>query len=72
MAGCRVDLTNAFRISNPVSAVIFEPLFAQTVDSLMDASSRGRAVLTHELCAREALRRCVCDDRNSSTCGTWS
>jgi ribosome-associated toxin RatA of RatAB toxin-antitoxin module len=36
-AGCRVDLTMRFAFSNPVSAVIFEPLFAQTVDSLMDA-----------------------------------
>jgi ribosome-associated toxin RatA of RatAB toxin-antitoxin module len=36
-AGCRVDLTMQFAFSNPVAAVIFEPLFAQTVDALMDA-----------------------------------
>lgn len=35
--GCRVDLTMRFAISNPVSAVIFEPLFAQAVGSLVDA-----------------------------------
>jgi len=35
--GCRVDLTMRFAFSNPVSAVIFEPLFAQTVGELMDA-----------------------------------
>jgi ribosome-associated toxin RatA of RatAB toxin-antitoxin module len=36
-AGCRVDLTVRFAFSNPVSALIFEPLFAQTVAALMDA-----------------------------------
>jgi ribosome-associated toxin RatA of RatAB toxin-antitoxin module len=36
-AGCRVDLTMRFEFSNPLSAVIFEPLFAQTVGELMDA-----------------------------------
>jgi ribosome-associated toxin RatA of RatAB toxin-antitoxin module len=36
-AGCRVDLTMRFAFSNPVSALIFEPLFAQTVGALMDA-----------------------------------
>jgi ribosome-associated toxin RatA of RatAB toxin-antitoxin module len=36
-AGCRVDLGMRFAFSNPVSAVIFEPLFAQTVGALMDA-----------------------------------
>jgi ribosome-associated toxin RatA of RatAB toxin-antitoxin module len=36
-AGCRVDLSMRFAFSNPVAAVIFEPLFAQTVDALMDA-----------------------------------
>ena len=36
-AGCRVDLIMRFAFSNPVSAVIFEPLFAQTVGSLVDA-----------------------------------
>ena len=43
-AGCRVELTMRFAFSNPVSAVIFEPLFAQTVDALMDAFvARARA-----------------------------
>ena len=36
-AGCRVDLSMRFEFSNPLSAVIFEPLFAQTVGELMDA-----------------------------------
>jgi len=36
-SGCRVDLTMRFAFSNPVSAIIFEPLFAQTVGALMDA-----------------------------------
>lgn len=35
--GCQVQLTMRFAFSNPVSAVIFEPLFAQTVGSLVDA-----------------------------------
>jgi ribosome-associated toxin RatA of RatAB toxin-antitoxin module len=35
--GCRVDLTMRFAFSNPVSAVIFEPLFAQSLGSLVDA-----------------------------------
>ena len=35
--GCRVELTMRFAFSNPVSAIIFEPLFAATVGSLMDA-----------------------------------
>jgi ribosome-associated toxin RatA of RatAB toxin-antitoxin module len=42
--GCRVELTMRFAFSNPVSAVIFEPLFAATVGSLMDAFvARARA-----------------------------
>lgn len=36
-AGCRVDLTMRFAFSNPVSAVIFEPLFAESVGALVDA-----------------------------------
>jgi ribosome-associated toxin RatA of RatAB toxin-antitoxin module len=36
-SGCRVELTMRFAFSNPVSAVIFEPLFADTVGALMDA-----------------------------------
>jgi len=35
--GCRVELTMRFAFSNPVTAVIFEPLFEETVGSLMDA-----------------------------------
>jgi ribosome-associated toxin RatA of RatAB toxin-antitoxin module len=42
--GCRVELTMSFAFSNPLTAVIFEPLFAQTIDSLMDAFvARARA-----------------------------
>jgi ribosome-associated toxin RatA of RatAB toxin-antitoxin module len=36
-AGCRVDLSMRFAFSNPVSALILEPLFAQTVGALVDA-----------------------------------
>jgi ribosome-associated toxin RatA of RatAB toxin-antitoxin module len=35
--GCRVELTMRFAFSNPISAVIVEPLFEQTVASLVDA-----------------------------------
>ena len=43
-AGCRVELTMRFAFSNPVSGVIFEPLFAATVASLLDAFvARARA-----------------------------
>ena len=43
-AGCRVQLTMRFAFSNPVSGVIFEPLFAATVASLLDAFvARARA-----------------------------
>jgi ribosome-associated toxin RatA of RatAB toxin-antitoxin module len=42
--GCRVELTMRFAFSNPVSAIIFEPLFEATVGSLMDAFvARARA-----------------------------
>ena len=36
-SGTRVELTMRFEFSNPVSAVIFEPLFAETVGALVDA-----------------------------------
>jgi ribosome-associated toxin RatA of RatAB toxin-antitoxin module len=36
-AGCRVELTMRFAFSNPVTALIFEPLFAETVGALLDA-----------------------------------
>ena len=43
-AGCRVDLSMRFAFSNPVSALILEPLFAQTVGALVDAFvARARA-----------------------------
>jgi ribosome-associated toxin RatA of RatAB toxin-antitoxin module len=35
--GTRVDLTMRFAFSNPITALVFEPLFAQTVSDLMDA-----------------------------------
>ncbi len=35
--GTRVDLTMRFAFSNPLTALILEPLFAQTVSDLMDA-----------------------------------
>jgi ribosome-associated toxin RatA of RatAB toxin-antitoxin module len=42
--GCRVELTMRFAFSNPLSGVIFEPLFAATVASLLDAFvARARA-----------------------------
>jgi ribosome-associated toxin RatA of RatAB toxin-antitoxin module len=42
--GCRVDLTMRFAFTNPVAAVIFEPLFAETVSALVDAFvARARA-----------------------------
>jgi len=36
-AGCQVSLSMRFAFANPVSAVILEPLFAQTVGALVDA-----------------------------------
>jgi ribosome-associated toxin RatA of RatAB toxin-antitoxin module len=43
-AGCRVDLSMRFAFSNPVAALILEPLFAQTVNELVDAFvARARA-----------------------------
>ncbi len=42
--GCRVELAMRFAFSNPVSAVLFEPLFEKTVVSLVDAFiARARA-----------------------------
>jgi ribosome-associated toxin RatA of RatAB toxin-antitoxin module len=42
--GCRVELTMRFAFSNPVTAVILEPLFEETIGSLMDAFiARARA-----------------------------
>jgi ribosome-associated toxin RatA of RatAB toxin-antitoxin module len=35
--GCRVELTMRFAFSNPLTAVIFEPLFEETIGSLIDA-----------------------------------
>ena len=35
--GCRVDLSMRFAFANPVAAVLFEPLFAQTLGALVDA-----------------------------------
>jgi ribosome-associated toxin RatA of RatAB toxin-antitoxin module len=43
--GCRVDLSMRFAFSNPMSAVVFEPLFEQTAASLVDAFvARARAL----------------------------
>jgi ribosome-associated toxin RatA of RatAB toxin-antitoxin module len=35
--GCRVELTMRFAFANPLTAVIFEPLFEETIGSLIDA-----------------------------------
>ena len=43
--GCRVDLSMRFAFKNAMSAIIFEPLFEQTVASLVDAFvARARAL----------------------------
>jgi ribosome-associated toxin RatA of RatAB toxin-antitoxin module len=43
--GCRVELWMRFAFSNPMSAVVFEPLFEQTAASLVDAFvTRARAL----------------------------
>ncbi len=43
--GCRVDLSMRFAFRNPMSAVVFEPLFEQTAASLVDAFvARARAL----------------------------
>jgi ribosome-associated toxin RatA of RatAB toxin-antitoxin module len=42
--GCRVDLTMRFAFNNRLSAILFEPLFAETIGSLVDAFvTRARA-----------------------------
>jgi len=35
--GCRVELSMRFAFRNPLSGLVFEPLFAETVGSLVDA-----------------------------------
>ncbi|HKD54729.1 MAG TPA: type II toxin-antitoxin system RatA family toxin [Steroidobacteraceae bacterium] len=35
--GCRVDLTMRFAFNNRLTGVLFEPLFAHTISSLVDA-----------------------------------
>jgi ribosome-associated toxin RatA of RatAB toxin-antitoxin module len=43
--GCRIELSVRFAFSSRLSAVLFEPLFQQTVESLVDAFvARARAV----------------------------
>jgi ribosome-associated toxin RatA of RatAB toxin-antitoxin module len=42
--GCRVELTMRFAFSNPVTGLLLEPKFAQTLGSLVDAFvARARA-----------------------------
>jgi ribosome-associated toxin RatA of RatAB toxin-antitoxin module len=36
-AGCRVELSMRFAFSNPLTALLFEPKFADTIGSLVDA-----------------------------------
>jgi ribosome-associated toxin RatA of RatAB toxin-antitoxin module len=44
-AGCRVQLAMKFAFKNPLTAVLFEQKFAETVSSLMDAFvARARAL----------------------------
>ncbi len=35
--GCRVELSMRFALRNPLSALLFEPKFAETIGSLVDA-----------------------------------
>lgn len=43
-AGCRVDLTMRFAFKSALTGMLFEPLFAQTLGSLVDAFvARARA-----------------------------
>jgi ribosome-associated toxin RatA of RatAB toxin-antitoxin module len=45
--GCRVELRLRFAFSNPISGMMFEPMFAETATSLVDAFvARSRAVPT--------------------------
>jgi ribosome-associated toxin RatA of RatAB toxin-antitoxin module len=42
--GCRVELTMRFAFSNPLAALVFEPKFAATIGSLVEAFvARARA-----------------------------
>jgi ribosome-associated toxin RatA of RatAB toxin-antitoxin module len=44
-SGCRVDLTMRFAFKNPLAGLLFEPKFAETVGSLVDAFvARARAL----------------------------
>lgn len=44
-AGCRVDFFMRFAFRNPMSAILFEPIFEQTASSLVDAFvARARAL----------------------------
>jgi ribosome-associated toxin RatA of RatAB toxin-antitoxin module len=44
-AGCRVDLTMRFAFRNALTGLLFEPKFAETVGSLVDAFvARARAM----------------------------
>jgi ribosome-associated toxin RatA of RatAB toxin-antitoxin module len=47
--GCRVDLLLRFAFANRLTAMVFEPLFEQTVVSMVDAFvTRARALAAHE------------------------
>lgn len=47
--GCRVDLTMRFEFSNPLSRMIFEPLFEETASKLVDAFvARARTLQANE------------------------
>jgi ribosome-associated toxin RatA of RatAB toxin-antitoxin module len=47
--GCRVDLWLRFAFANRLTAVVFEPLFEQTVASMVDAFvNRARVLATDE------------------------
>jgi ribosome-associated toxin RatA of RatAB toxin-antitoxin module len=47
--GCRVDLQLRFAFANRLTAMVFEPLFEQTVESMVDAFvTRARALATNE------------------------
>ena len=69
--GCRVELTMKFAFKNPLTAVLFEQKFAETMASLIDAFvSRARTVPAEDALARSDAwwpMRLV----NGSTCGPW-
>jgi ribosome-associated toxin RatA of RatAB toxin-antitoxin module len=47
--GCRVDLLLRFAFANRLTAMVFEPLFEQTVASMVDAFvTRARALAANE------------------------